>query len=168
MTPSELYPGWKMTVRQRLLYFHLFQAACESAHASTATAKESLRQAAHLAAFGRPKSAKDIGTKKEFTAIANEFKRLANIVDRDDNARRTALFVARQRLEALRTIVAPGYVERLLKERFKVIPSQKDIENLSPKQLTDLITTVNNRIRMLDGQAKEATVEMAASGDPVW
>jgi hypothetical protein len=149
---NELYPGWKMTVRQHGLYFRLLADACAAQHAATATAKEALRQTAHRAAFGAAKSAKDIHRTKEFDAIAGELKRLANVVDPHDPARKRALYVAAQRLEELTRLTSPNWVATLLQDRFKVLAGHATIEGLSPKQLTDLISTANNRIALFKGR----------------
>ena len=157
MTKSKtLYPGWRMTVAQHGRYFWLLADACAAQGAVSTAAKEALRKQAHRAAFGFEKSAKDINADKEFTAIANEFRRLGNVVETETNERRQSIYVARQRLTALAAITAPGYIETLLKQRFKVIPGLRAVEDLSRKQLTDLITTVNNRIRTLSSVTQEA------------
>ena len=145
---ADFYPGWKMTVRQHGLYFRLFAAACQSQHAATTEQKEALRRAAHQTAFGAPKSATVINRTREFDAIAAEFKHLANVLD-DDQSIKRLIYAAQQRLDALERITSPTYTATLLNERFKVIPGIRLVSDLSSKQITQLIFTVNNRIRTL-------------------
>lgn len=164
MRPADIYPGWKMTVKQHGLYFRLLAAAFEALGAVTSKDKERLRHDAHITAFGLPyKSATDINRTKEFDAIASEFKRLASIIERDDPARQRTIFVAKQRLAALRELTSATYLATLLKERFKILRQQRTIEDLPPKQLSELISTVNNRIRMLSGSRRGA--ESAETAD---
>lgn len=165
---ADIYPGWKMTVRQHGLYFRLLAAACAAQHATTAAAKEALRQAAHLAAFGKPKSAKDINRTNEFDAIATELKRVANVInDPQSPEHKRSVYVATQRLAALQQIASPNYTATLLRDRFKVIAGQRSIEDLTAKQLAELISTVNNRIQMLAKSRKAETVEVETANENV-
>jgi hypothetical protein len=180
MKPKDIYPGWSMTVAQHGKYFRLHAAACAAQRATTSAAKEALRQAAHLAAFGKPKSAKDINTTKDFDDIKREFERLAFVIPKpspggegarradegepNDGVHQRTVYVAHKRLYVLDEKTSPSYVATLLKERFKIIPGQRRIEDLSQKQLIQLITTVNNRIQMLGG--KNQPVEVNGNGDP--
>lgn len=165
MKSKELYPGWKMTISQHGLYFRLLADACDALHAVSSKDKERVRQEAHMAAFGRAKSAKDINTKKDFDAIATEFKRIANVVDKDDPQRRRALYVAHERLAELRSLTSDTWCATLLKDRFKIIAGVRSIEDLNPKDLADLIRTCNDRIKMFKPKIE---VEVGTNGDPVW
>jgi hypothetical protein len=159
---KSLFPGWRMTVLQHGRYFREFAAACRAQNATTSLAKDRLRHDAHIRAFGLPyKSATEINKTKEFDAILKEFERLAYVVpkpspggeqnrgEQNSGERKRVLFVAQQRLAVLERIASPNYVSTLLKQRFKIIPGLSTVEGLNLKQLTDLISTVNNRIRQL-------------------
>jgi hypothetical protein len=66
---SKFVPGWKMTWGQKSEYFRLIDAAAKAVGATTAVAREVLRQQIHEAAFGGPKSAKEINHLKDFDAF---------------------------------------------------------------------------------------------------
>ncbi len=158
------YPGWKMSESQHGAYFRLFAAACEAQKCRTAKEKEDLRQAAHHAAFGRfGVSAKDIDQGKMFDAIKREFLRLADRVDHNaDQARVRLLHEAEHMLEVLRDITSAAYIAKLLKQRFKIIPGKRTVEDLSNGQLSQLIITCNSRIKVLS-QSKISEVEVEES-----
>ena len=157
------YPGWKMSESQHGAYFRLFAAACAAQKCETAAAKEALRRAAHIAAFGRPVSAKEIDQGKMFDAIKREFLRLADSVDHNtDQERKRLVFAAYDSLNRLHKLVARAYVTTLLKQRFKVIDGKRSVEDLSDGQLHQLIITCNNRIKVLS-QSKIVEVEVEES-----
>ena len=157
-----------MTVSQHGAYFRLLAAACEAQGAHTAAAKEELRQAAHRAAFGRDGvSAKTIDRKTGFDNIKSEFMRLADVLpsppgrgqgEGPTGASVRLLHVARERLSALGAVVAPTYVAGLLKQRFKIVSGAQPVDDLTDKQLTDLIRTCNARIALLTDRSADSKV----------
>jgi len=148
---APLKPGWKMTEDQHALFWRLWSAACRGqGWFYLKTAERNARRKEVLRELGFT-SAKLIDSRDGFDHVRERLEALADRVhnERPDAGHRRRLLwnidQARSRLNAAGYPAAA--LDKILRQRFKVIPGLRTVADLETEELVNLLRTLTARAR---------------------